>query len=118
MHPLSSKELAGKLFDELIVSTREARTTESGNTFFPLAANPDADSYFSAPAKKTLSAADFTAVYGNNEDLLTALAKLWEAEQQDDLNALLPGLHKIVQALQNEHRRQDGDVDILCYTLF
>jgi len=55
---------------------------------------------------------------GSVDGLLAALTAYWTAHDEPTLAALGPRMKAIADALHNEKDKDDGNVDVLCYTLF
>jgi hypothetical protein len=114
-----SIELAGALFDEVLVPLADARRGSGAPPFFPLKEEASRASYFVAPALKAMSPADFELkVGGKSEALIDALATYWSKRGETGLAAMAPRLKQLADALGDEAAENDGKVDILCYTLF
>ena len=117
--PNRSIQLAGALFDEVLVPLAQARRTSGAAPYFPLQQEPSAASYFVPPSLKVMSPADFELqVGGKSEALIDALAAFWAKQGETGLAALAPRLKQLADALGDEASENDGRVDILCYTLF
>jgi hypothetical protein len=106
--------LARALFDEFA-----DKIGSSGTAYFPLRGDPHAETYFEAPTLAFMGREDF-ALPGNGtpEGLIDALAARWRSEGEDRLAGIAPRLKLIAQALGDEAAAGDGEVDILCYTMF
>ena len=114
-----SIEMAGALFDEILVPLADARRGSGAQPFFPLEQEANRASYFVAPALRVMSPADFELKVGaKSEDLIDALAAYWARRGETGLAAMAPHLKQLADALGDEAAENDGKVDILCYTLF
>lgn len=114
-----SIQLAGALFDEVVVPLAKARRASGAAPYFPLQEDPNTASYFVAPSLKVMSPADFEfRVGGKAEALIDDLAAHWTRQGETGLAAMTPRLKQLADALGDEAAENDGKVDILCYTLF
>ena len=114
-----SIQLAGAVFDEVLVPLAQARRTSGAAPYFPLQQEPGAASYFVPPSLRVMSPADFELQVGGKADpLIDALAAFWAERGETGLVALAPRLKQLADALGDEASDNDGKVDILCYTLF
>ncbi len=113
------RALAGKLFDDVIAPLAQARRAAGMDAYFPLAAQPGATTYFLEARPRTMAPADFEFPGGGEaEGLIDALAAAWAAEGETTLAALAPRLKEIALVLKAEAEEGDGDISILCYTMF
>lgn len=116
MSTTDAEALAAALFDARIVSLAASRR-EAGIAAFPLGPDAERDSYFEP---LTLSSATLDMAFpgeGTPAGLIDALGAYYNAVGEPELAALIPSLHAIAAALQNEDVGT-GEVDILCYTMF
>jgi hypothetical protein len=114
-----STELAGALFDEVMVPLAKSRRTSGAPPYFPLQEEASVASYFVAPSLKVMNPADFELQLGGKaEALIDALAAFWAKQGEAGLAAMAPRLKELADALGDEAAENDGKVDILCYTLF
>jgi hypothetical protein len=85
-----------EFFRDVLVPLAEAMRKE-GKSFFPLGANPQADSYYVEPERRAMSRADFELSAAESlEDFVRELAALWKAEGHGELAALAPQLLELV----------------------
>lgn len=113
-----SAELAGKLFDELVVPLAAARRASGAPPYFPLRPEAGASTYFSPVSPREMRPADLELRVGTAQGLLEALAASWTAAGEEELAALVPRLQAVADALALERAQSNGNVDVLCYTLF
>ena len=114
-----SIQLAGALFDEVLVPLAKARRGSGAPPFFPLQQEASRASYFVPPSLKVMNPADFELdIGGKSEALIDALAAYWARRGETGLAAMAPRLKQLADALGDEAAENDGKVDILCYTLF
>lgn len=113
-----SEQLAGALFDEVIVPIAQARSSAEEAAYFPLEGDAGVTTYFVEPSQRTMSAGDFQPHAGTAQGLVDAVTALWAAQGEIDLVALAPRMTEIAEALSTESAESDGMVDVLCYTLF
>ena len=107
--------LARHLFDDIA----EAMRSFNRNAYFPLRGEARAESYFEAPMLAFMGRGDFDFPgNGAPEGLIDALAARWTSEGDDSLAKMAPRLKLIAEALSEEAADSDGEVDILCYTMF
>jgi hypothetical protein len=117
--PDRSMQLAGALFDEVMVPLAKARRSSSAPPFFPPRGEESRASYFGPPSLRVMTPADFELdVGGKSEALIDALAAYWTRKGEPELAAMAPRLKQLAAALGDEASEHDGRVDILCYTLF
>lgn len=111
--------MAEALFEEAVVPLAEARRARGAPDYFPKSADPEARTYFESPACARMTAADFEFPGGGTPDgLVDALAAHWHDRGDEDLADLVPRLKAIAAALAIAPVASEGDVDILCYTMF
>jgi len=114
-----SVQLAGALFDEVMVPLAKSRRASGAPPFFPLREEPSRTSYFGPPSLSVMTPADFELKVGDkSEALIDALAAHWKKQGETGLVAMAPRLKALADALGDEAAENDGKVDILCYTLF
>ena len=122
MNPTSTErsiELAGSLFDEVMVPLAKSRRTSGAAPFFPEKGEAGRSSYFVAPSLREMRPADFELKVGEKSGaLIDALAAHWTKQGESGLTAMAPRLKQLADALGDEASENDGKVDILCYTLF
>jgi hypothetical protein len=105
---------AVNFFREVLVPTAEALRSE-GKSFFPLQADPLAESYFVEPTRRVMTHADFELRAAESlEDFVKELAALWTAEGHDELAAMAPRLLEIFV----QEREQPLDEDELSPFLY
>ena len=111
----TATDLALALFDEVIVSA-----ASGGNTgYFPLAREPERNTYFVQPGAPKSTPADFDFPGGGGAGgLIDALVEYWTLQGANRLATSGPRLKEIVVALRAEAVESDGDVDPYCYTMF
>lgn len=113
------RTLAGALYDEVVVPLAEARRAAGKQPYFPLGGEPGAESYHVRPLARAMEPADFEFPGGGTaEGLIDALAAYWAAAGEPGLAAMAPRLKEIAELLREEAAESDGDVSILCYTMF
>jgi hypothetical protein len=113
-----SSRLAGALFDEVIAPLAEARRI-AGEIAVARGRDPGAVTYFTEPRVRTMKTEDFeTHGDGSVDGLLAALAAYWAKHNEPALAALIPRMKAIGDALRTEKEQNDGNIDVLCYTLF
>lgn len=119
MNRTESTELAGRLFDEVLVPLASARLAAGAAPYFSHGRDAGVESYFTACAASSDSptSREFPG-RGSAEGLIDALVDHWAEEGETALAALGPRLAAIAQALGETAVREDGSVDIFCYTLF
>jgi hypothetical protein len=114
-----SAELAGELFDELLVPLARARRETGAVPYFPAWRDAGESSYFARSSVGVMSAADFRVPGGGSpEGLIAALSAAWREQGELQLASAEPRLVAIAHALREEASNDDGNVDIFCYTLF
>lgn len=114
-----SAQLAGALFDEVLVPLAQARRNCGAPAYFPAWRESDAASYFVTPDIAIMTLADFEMQGGGGaEELIDMIAAYWSAQGETALAAMAPRLKEFAVALTGEAAANEGIVDILCYTLF
>ena len=111
--------LTQALFDEVVDPLAEARRAVGAPAYFPLGSEANAVTYFEQPDLTKMRPSDFE-LHSNDsaEGLVDALAAFWSDRGEAELAAMAPRLIEIAHALINEAAENDGNVDVLCYTLF
>jgi hypothetical protein len=117
--PADAAGLALALFDDKVIRLAADMRAGGQPGFFPLAGESGAESYFEAPTQAFMGLDDFAFPgEGTPEGLIDALAAYWTGRGEDGLAALAPQLKPVAAALRAETSANDGQVDILCYTMF
>lgn len=112
------EQLAGALFDDVIVPLALERSNQSSADYFPLGPDEQAKTYFVEPSLAAMQAADFQPHPGNADGLINAVAALWAAQGEDNLAQIVGPMSEIAALLALESVQTDENVDVLCYTLF
>ena len=116
---ISVDDLARSLFDEVVVPSAEAMRDAGHLGYFARAGEPGSTSYFEPPSLAVMQSSDFDFPGGGDaEGLIDAATQYWMTQGEKGLANLAPQLKRIARALQNEAADNNGDVDILCYTMF
>lgn len=111
--------LARALFDDRVTPLAEARRASGTLTYFPLGGDTNAATYFVRPDITKMRPNDFELYSGDPvEGLVEGLEAFWSDQGEAELAAMAPRLKEIAHALINEAAERDGNVDVLCYTLF
>ncbi len=111
--------LVQSVFDDMVVPLANARRSAERPSYFPRSGEVGASSYFEAPSLAIMQSADFDFPGGGDpEGLIDAVAEYWRRQGEDHAAAMAPRLKEIAQALREEADESDGNVDILCYTMF
>ena len=122
MNPTSTErsiQLAGRLFDEVMVPLAKKRQASGAAPFFPPRGDAGASTYFVQPSLREMRPADFELKVGEKSaQLIDGLAAHWTKQGEAGLVAMAPRLKELADALGDEASENDGKVDILCYTLF
>lgn len=112
-------DLARSLFDEVVVPAAQAIRAAGGPGYFARAGEAGATSYYEPPSLAVMQPADFDFPGGGDADgLIDAAMKYWTTQGENHLANMAPRLREIARALQDEAAVSDGEVDILCYTMF
>lgn len=113
------RTLAGCLYDDALAPLAESRRITGQRPFFPAAPDAGAVTYYDEVTTRTMSPADFEFPGGGDvEGFVDALATLWSAEGEAALAAMAPRLKELAIVLQSEADEGNGDISILCYTMF
>ena len=113
------RTLAGKLYNDALVPLAESRRAAGEEAYFPTARELGVKTYYNEVSPRTMSPADFEFPGGGDIDgFVKALAASWTAEGETALAAMAPRLKEIAIVLQAEADEGDGDISILCYTMF
>ncbi|MES2932837.1 MAG: hypothetical protein V4805_05050 [Pseudomonadota bacterium] len=114
-----SAHLAGAIFDEVLVPLAQARRSDGAHDYFPRWHEANASSYFLPPSLSVMSLADFEMQgAGTPEELVERLTAYWVAQDEPALAGMATRLKEVADALGEEAANNDGNVSILCYTLF
>jgi hypothetical protein len=113
------RKLAGELYDDALAPLAELRRACGKGPYFPTAREPGAATYYDEASPRTMSPADFEFPGGGDVDgFIKALAAAWTAEGETSLAAMAPRFQEMAILLQEEADEGDGDISILCYTMF
>lgn len=121
MNPTEDRpeDIAGNLFDQVIVPLAKSRKAAGRQPYFPLAGERGVKSYFEEPEVRAMGPADFEFPGGGTATgLVDALAGTWQREGEAGLVELAPGLKQLAETLSVDSDEGDGSVDIKCYTIF
>jgi hypothetical protein len=114
-----SEQRADALFEAVLVPLAHHRRSQGAQAYFQRWKTELAATYFVPSPVRSMTARDFEFPGdGTPAGLLDALSAIWIAEGEMELAASVPQLRLIADALRNEAARNDGEVDIFCYTLF
>lgn len=111
-------ELAGLLFDEALNPLAFVKRKAGAQPYFSLGRDASVTSYF-VHSVTSMKPADFEFPGGGStEGLIQALVAHWTQEGEPALAAIAPRLAAIADAISKAAIRDDGSIDIFCYTLF
>ena len=114
-----ANELAGALFDEVVIPLAAARESRGQRPYFERSGKPDAETYFEPATTPVMQPLDFEFPGGGTpEGLVDALVAYWTQQGDDALAPLAEGLKELARAYREEDLKSDGTVDVLCYTMF
>jgi hypothetical protein len=118
MSSTKDKELlAAEFFDALLVPLA-ARERDRAKSYFPLGADPRAESYYAEPTRRVMEASDFELRAAESlADFVTELAALWADEGHEGLAALAPRLLELAEVMR-EREEQAADVSPFMYVMF
>lgn len=116
---VSADEMAAAIFDEVVIPLAETLRARGRAPAFARAGDATAASYFEPPELGVMQPCDFDFPGGGDiSGLLEAVADYWRARGDVAHLALIPGLMAVAGKLGEEAMQSDGEVDILCYTMF
>ncbi len=119
MSQTKSAQLSGALHDAVLVPLASARRDTGASPYFPAWKDEARGSYFETSGIRTMTDADFEFPGGGTADgLVDALTAYWTKHGESALAAAGPRLKEIAHALRDEAVKDDGTVDIFCYTMF
>lgn len=119
IEPDRVRQLVDKLLDEHMLPLSEQRRDAGQQSYFPLAGEPGATTYYEVPTTAELGPGDFEFPGGGRaEGLLDALTEYWTAEGEIALADCVPLFKLIAKSLQETAAESAGDVSIFCYTMF
>ncbi len=118
MNSTKDKELlAAEFFNELLAPLAE-RERAAAKSFFPLRADPQAESYYVEPTRSVMGTSDFELRAARTlADFVTELAALWTNEGHEELAALAPRLLELAEEMR-ELEEQAEDVSPFMYVMF
>ncbi|HKQ54179.1 MAG TPA: hypothetical protein VJT74_17515 [Pyrinomonadaceae bacterium] len=109
--------LAAEFFEELLAPLAK-RERDRAKSFFPLGADPQAESYYAEPPRRVMRASDFELRAAQSlADFVTELAALWAGEGNEELAALAPRLLALAEEM-NDREEQAEDVSPFMYVMF
>lgn len=109
---------AKAMFTAELVPLAEALRAR-GKRFFPLRPDPALPSYFAAPRRPTMAAADFELpALESPARFIAELARLWRDHGDVELAALAPTLEAIAAAMADERPTESDAVAPFVYTMF
>lgn len=115
---LKDKELLAVEFFQEVLVPLALRERAAGKSFFPLRADPQAESYYVEPTRPSMVAADFELRAADSiTDFVQELAALWISEGNEELAAMAPRLIKLAREL-SEQEKQADDVSDFMYVMF
>ncbi len=105
-------------FDEEIGPLAE-RERAAKKSFFPLGFDTEAESYFSTPERKVMTAGDFELRAAESlEKFVAELSALWIREGNEELAALAPGLAELAQEMAGREQPEEEDLSPFMYAMF
>lgn len=108
---------AVNFFREVLAPTAAAVRSE-GKSFFPLAADPLAESYFVEPTRRTMTHGDFELrAAESREDFVKELAALWKAEGHEELAAMAPRLLELF-VQESDQPLDEDEVSPFLYAMY
>jgi hypothetical protein len=111
-------QLARQFFDEVLVPL--ARSSDKGS-FFPLGAEPAAESYFTEPARRVMTPFDFVLpAVESPADFVNELMALWIEEGDEELTAMRAALADLAAAMtaRTEETEVEADLPAFIYAMF
>ncbi|HEY0377629.1 MAG TPA: hypothetical protein VGC87_11960 [Pyrinomonadaceae bacterium] len=109
--------LAADFFNELLAPLAE-RERAAAKSFFPLSADPLAESYYVEPTRRVMEAPDFELRAAESlANFVQELAALWTNEGHAELAALAPGLLALAEEMAGREEQAD-DVSPFMYVMF
>ncbi len=109
--------LAAEFFNDLL-SPLAVRERDRAKSFFPLGADPRAESYYVEPPRRVMAAADFELRAAESlADFVKELTALWASEGHEELAALAPRLLALAEEM-GEREEQSEDVSPFMYVMF
>jgi len=107
----STKDRVRRLFNRKIVPAAE-KLRRRGISFFPLGAEPEADSWY----VDTPQGEDFEQFDASGPG--RALAALWEAQELPELSEMLPALMEIAEQLKAADKDGAAEVSPFIYVMY
>jgi hypothetical protein len=111
-------DLARQFFDEVLVPL--ARSSGKG-PFFPLGTEPAAESYFTEPARRVMTPADFVLPAAESPaDFVNELMGLWIEQGDEELTAMRAALADLAAAMtaRVEESEVEADPPAFIYAMF
>ena len=109
--------LAVNFFKEVLIPLA-LRERSRGNSFFPLRADPQVESYYVEPTHSVMTASDFELPAAESiEAFINELAALWIAEGHKELVVMMPGLSELAAEIC-EQEKEEEDVSAFMYVMF
>ena len=116
---VAANELAGALFDKVVVPLAAARESSGQRPYFERSGEPGAETYFEPATTPVMLPLDFEFPgSGTPEGLVDALVSYWTEQGDDGLASLAEGLKELARVYRKEDLKSNGTVDVLCYTMF
>lgn len=95
-----------------------ARLRAERKGFFPLAPDPQCETYFARPERRTMERADFVRLGGlRPETLEEKLRALWQQRQVPELAALAPELARLAEEL-SQHDEDGEEISPFVYVMY
>jgi hypothetical protein len=112
-----NESVAVEFFQEVIVPLA-LRERAAGKSFFPLRADPQAESYYVEPTRPLMVASDFELRAADSiTDFVEELAALWISEGNEELAAMAPRLIELARKMSEQEKHAD-DVSDFMYVMF
>ena len=111
-------QLAFDFFDEVIGPIAE-RERAAGKSFFPLGFEPEAETYFSTPARKVMTAGDFELRAADSlENFVAELSALWTQEGNEELAVMAPRLFELAREMASRPQPEAEELSPFMYAMF
>lgn len=109
--------LAAEFFNEILLPLALAERA-AGKSFFPLRADPEAESYYAEPTRPVMTPSDFELRAAETvADFIDELAALWVSEGHEEHAAMAHRLSELAAEMCEQEESED-DVPPFVYAMF
>ncbi len=110
-------DLAGDFFDEVLLPWARSQPERR---FFPLGAEPGAESYFTEPSRRVMTPVDFVLRGAESRaEFIDELMAMWRRQGDDDLTAMRERLAELAEKMTAaDSEESETELPAFIYAMF